>query len=473
MKLSSLTAFEHADSKRAEDSDSGPSFIFNLEQQTNTDQWSQELRLTSLDDAPVRWMAGAYYFQEQADWTTVVRRANPILTNVLVPDAPIPEAGVQSLMPFVFAHQTDPTWSGYGQMEFKVAEKTNFTLGLRYTSETKSGLVQPGSVADTTPIFSASQFIGANQIDQLLAGATQVGPGSLRLQCPKPFPLADCYSLLPFSITEDALGGKAALDYHFDDHMMGYASIARGFKAGGVSLGPLDYVLKGGSNVQPEYLWTYELGLKVQGFANTLRFNSAIFDNQWKDEQLFLPVNTPPFGPNPIYTNVPKTESYGLETELEWVPTTAWYLMTSVGVLHSEVEDPGAALTAADGAVSGSVLIASPKLTWSGLLRREWPVAAGHLSLQGDWHFTGSQHFDLINTNYLIEPSYWIYNANAGYRFGPAERYSVSLWGKNLTKTQYCLNRASLAGLGFGDVGVCVPNEATRFFGITLRAAFQ
>ena len=465
--LTSLTAFEHEDSRRVEDTDAGPSFIFNFYQQTDSNQFSEELRLASADAAAIRWIVGAYYFEERADWNTVVRRANPILTNGATPGLPVPEAGVASFMPTTQAHQKNPVYSVYGQLEFKLNEKARLTAGLRFSSEKKEGQVLAAALSDTTPLFGPGQFIGSSEVGQLLAGATQVGAGPLRINCPPPLPLNECYSLNPFSETWNTFGGKVAFDYHFSDRVLGYASIARGFKAGSISVAALDYLARGGSTATPEFLWTYELGLKSQFMDNRVRLNTAFFFNRWTDEQLFL-VSATPTGPSAVLSNVPKTQSYGAEVELTWAPTPDWFINTGLGATSSKVKDAGDAV-----ATVGSELIGTPKFTWNGLLRREWTVGPGRFGLQGNWSYTGSQHFDLINSPDQIEPSYWLLNAAASYRFGENERYEASLWGKNLSRTQYCFNRGSLAGVGFSDTATCYSNEGTRFFGLSLHAKFE
>lgn len=468
-----LTGFEHADSKRSEDTDAGPSYIFNLDQHTNTDQWSQEIRATSKDEASIRWLAGAYYFNEAAHWDTIVRRANQALTNVTVPGLTVPETGVTSFIPFTLTHQKNEVYSAYGQLDFKVADKTRLSAGLRYTSEKKSGVVEDGIATDTAPLYSPAQFLGASEIDTLLAGGTQVPAGSaLRPACPKPLPFTECYAYTPFSISNNTVGGRVALDQRFTDAVLGYVSFSRGFKAGSVSIAPLDYVARGGSIVTPEYLSTLELGIKSQAFANTLRVNAALFYNRWTDEQLFLPLATPGTGVNPVYVNVPRTESYGADLEIQWVPARDWLVTSAIGLLHSEVKEIGAALAAVNGATVGSVLLASPKLTWNGLIRKEWELGGGRASLQGNWAYTGSQHFDLVNSPDQIEPGYWVFNANAGYRFGDKQQYEVSLFGKNLTRTQYCVDRGSLAGVPFSDSANCAVNVAVRQYGVSVTAAF-
>ena len=470
--VTSLTAFEHADSKRAEDSTAGPSYILDFMQGSDTNQMSQELRAVSGDDAPVRWITGVYFFNEQAFWTTVTDRANPALTNVAVPGLPVPATDWTAYRPFTLASQKDRVYSGYGQLELKLTKKARLTTGLRYTAEEKSGVVKNGIVTVTTPT-DPTAYVGADQINALLVGATEVPVGSaLRLACPHPLASTECYALTPFDITNSALGGKISLDYRLTDEMLGYASVSRGFKGGAISIGPLDYAARGGSTVTPEYLVTYELGLKAQMLNNTLRVNTAVFYNKWKDQQLYLVLNTPGTGFNPVYVNVPRTQSYGADVEIEWAPARDWFTRTALGLLESSVEEVGAALAASDGATAGSTLIAAPKVTWNGLIRREWTVPGGRLSLQGDWSFTGTQHFDLVNSPDQIEPSYWLFNARAAYLFGSKAQYELSLWGENLTRTQYCVSRFSQAGVVFGNTAVCVANEATRFFGLTFNGKF-
>jgi iron complex outermembrane receptor protein len=467
--LTSLTGFEHEDSKRAEDSAGGPSFIFNFEQSTDTNQLSQELRLASTVSGPLKWLAGLYWFNENLENTTAVRRGNPILSNATTPGLTVPEAGVQSFMPFTMLGQTDNVWSAYGRVEYEVTKPFSITAGLRFTSEHKSGLLMPGAVPDLVPLFPAGEFIGASQLDQLLVGATQVGPGPLPPQCPHPFPLNPCYERIPFGATWNILGGNLSFNYRFADDVLGYASVARGFKGGGVSEAALDAIVgKGGSVVIPEFLWTYELGIKSEWLQHRLRVNAAAFYNNWTNEQLFLVIPTP-LGDNPVLTNVPKTRSDGIEFDITAIPASGWSFTVAGGYTHSEATDVGGI----PGAVNGSQLLGSPKFNGNLIGRRQWELGDQSFGVQGTARYTGATHWDLANTPLAIEPGYWLFDASADYRFGSNKRYQLSVWGKNLTATQYCWQRGSLAGLGFGDVEGCYPNEATRFFGVSVRANFQ
>ena len=79
---------------------------------------------------------------------------------------------------------------------------------------------------------------------------------------------------------------------------------------------------------------------------------------------------------------------------------------------------------------------------------------------------------DLSNLPEMREDGYWILNASARYRFGPEENYEVSVWGKNVTGTQYCLTRHDVRFVGFGNNIECFPNEGTAFYGVTASYNF-
>src|SRR5262249_3889791 len=96
LRLTSLTAFEGGNSRRAEDSDGGPSYLFASYLQTDSKQWSQALELASRGEGPSGWTSGIFLFGEDAQYTHARRNANPVLTSALVPGEPIREAGVRT-----------------------------------------------------------------------------------------------------------------------------------------------------------------------------------------------------------------------------------------------------------------------------------------------------------------------------------------------------------------------------------------
>lgn len=72
----------------------------------------------------------------------------------------------------------------------------------------------------------------------------------------------------PFSSTWGQLTGKFGLEYQFTDRLMAYASVSRGYLAGGNIIG-LAHVYS------PETLWSYEAGFKSRFFDDRVQLNIA------------------------------------------------------------------------------------------------------------------------------------------------------------------------------------------------------
>jgi iron complex outermembrane receptor protein len=476
-ELTSVTALEAAESQRAEDSDGGPSYIFTFHQGTDTEQWSQELRLASPAENRFRWIAGFYYFFEDAELTTVVPGANFAFEPAFDPLTPIPEAGVTKFIRHTTLDQDNEVWSIYGQIDFDVTDRLKISAGLRYSNETKEGNLRAGVTNDILDPLPAGQFIGIDLLNELITGARafapgpfsgEVPPGPLFVNCTFGLPVDNCYANFGFDFTWEEFGGKVGLDYQVTDDALIYASLSRGFKGGGLSVAALDALSGvGGSRVDPEFLWTWEMGLKSQWLDDTLRFNAAVFWNQWEDQQLFL-ITATPTGPSPVLTNVPESSSRGVELDAQWLPAEGWLVAAGFSYTDSEVDDPGAIL----GVSRGNELVGAPEITFNGLVRRDWELGNGTLSIQTDFRFTDETHNDLGNAPQLLVDSYWVLNARAAYRFGAAGQYEVAVWGKNLTGTDHCYGLVDLTGLGFSNIIQCIPNEGIPLFGATVTAEF-
>ena len=73
--LTSVTSYDHAtNSARGEQPPRTPALGFLNSQWRDTTTWSQEIRLTSPDDQPFRWILGGYYLDTDAFLSTSVQR---------------------------------------------------------------------------------------------------------------------------------------------------------------------------------------------------------------------------------------------------------------------------------------------------------------------------------------------------------------------------------------------------------------
>jgi len=446
--LTSITAFDNLDVKYQEDSDGGPTTVFQFYQEGEYEQWSQEFRVASPSDAALRWIGGFYYFSEDAEYTTAVRRT----------PAPYAPSGTDffNIVPNTIVQQDNEATSVFGQVDIDVTDALTLTAGLRWTNETKKGTNAPsvrcvGTIGGPPfcPSYPDDAFVGRNAVESfpaLFEPPSEVLDGDW-----------------------DEWGARLALSYQMNESSMLFGSISRGFKGGGFSIAALQ-ALQGlaAQDVDPETLLAYEVGYKSDWMDDTVRLNVAAFYYDWEDLQSFQVLVDPATGERiPQLTNVPEARMMGAEIELTMSPGDGWYLQAGLGLLDSEIDDPGTIA----GVMSGNDIPNTPDLTFTGLIRKDIALATGVLGLQTNFRYRDDVTYDLGNAANLSQKGFWNLNARAIYTFGSEEQYEVNLWGENLTGEEYCNGMTSLAGLS--ESNLCLPNLSEPTFGVGVALRFD
>jgi iron complex outermembrane receptor protein len=466
-RFTSLTAFEGGDSRRAEDTDGSPSYLFASWQETDSNQWSQDLQVASLGADGSGWTFGILLLGEDARYTNVRRNANPVFTPSLVPGAAIPESGVRTTLLYGDLEQRTRHASVWSRADHVLSGASTLTGEFRIAYEQLNANMRSGTWADTTPVFTPDQFIGTADVLGLAATSVEVGAGAFTQLCPPPFVFTRCYTRAQVDRNDTLWGGRLTLDRRLGSTVLGYASVARGFKGAGISSISRDAIVgRSGHLADPERVITYELGAKSEWRDRALRINGSAFLNDWSDYQLYLSVSTPSTVTASVLTNLPEARTWGGELEIDWAPSSVWRVRAGLGLTHSEVRDVG---DTAD-AVRGGPLIAVPELTFTGLVARTWTLGGGRLTAQVEAAYSDERSFSLNRDASLVEPEYWLVDASTRYRFGDREQFEMTLWGRNLGASRYCVRRGLLGGLGNGDAINCQPNEGIRFFGLSLFA---
>ncbi len=253
------------------------------------------------------------------------------------------------------------------------------------------------------------------------------------------------------------------------DTTMLYGSISRGFKGGGFSVAALQALTGNAAlDVDPETLLAYEVGFKSDWMDQTVRLNVAAFYYDWEDLQSFQVLVDPNTGEGiPQLTNVPEASLLGGEIELTMAPGNGWYLQAGLGLLDSEIDDPGNIA----GVSAGNVIPNNPDFTFTGLIRKDITVGSGNLALQSNVRYRDDVTYDLANAANLSQEGYWNVNARATYTFGANEQFEVNVWGENLTGEEYCNGFTSLAGLS--ESNLCLPNLSEPTFGVGAAIRFD
>lgn len=237
---------------------------------------SNEFRLSSPQDKPLRFVGGLFerrqtHFIEQ---NYQIARLDP---GISVP-------GRKDTLWLTEQLRIDRDYAVFGEVYYDITPKLTGTLGVR-----------------------------AFKTDNSLRGFYGFGKGfsskTGEAACFAPASVAGspCTNLNK-RVKETGETYKANLTYHFDDQKMVYGTYSQGFRPGGINrrstLAP--YV--------SDFVYNYELGWKTQWADNSVRWNGAVYYEDWKDFQFSF------LGPNSFteILNAGQAEVKGVETELSW-----------------------------------------------------------------------------------------------------------------------------------------------------------
>jgi len=140
----------------------------------------------------------------------------------------------------------------------------------------------------------------------------------------------------------DAWTPTVSLQKQLDPQTMVYVSASRGFKSGGFNGRANDPNEAKNPEFAPEYVWTYELGLKWRSQDNRLQANLAAFHSDYKDFQARVSEIQNPGSITPTFAfpviNAAKLKMDGLEFEGAAVLGQGTRLSAQVGYLDARYD---------------------------------------------------------------------------------------------------------------------------------------
>jgi iron complex outermembrane recepter protein len=364
---------------------------------------SQELRVTSPADQPVRLVAGIFYQRQQhgIEQNYII---NGIGDSITVP-------GTDSNIWLTQQRRVDRDYAVFGELSWDITPQLTFTAGGRLYRFDNT-LV--GFFGYNFPGFSSNTDYECQ------------GPPVVRN--------SPCTNLGDFS-NGDVRPKRSAdtgfihrlnLTYRItDDHMI-YATWSRGFRPGGINRR---------GNLPPygaDFVSNYELGVKTDWLAHRLRLNMAIYQIDWSDIQLsFLGTN----GLTEIQ-NAGNARIRG--AEFDFLARPAEGLTISLGASYNHAETTNAIL-----APAGTRLPITARLKGNARIRYEFPVSEGwEAHLQASGTFEGRRTRDLRPTEaaiYRDMPSYGTVDLTAGVEH---RDWSFELFARNLFDSQGVTGRS-------------------------------
>ena len=180
---------------------------------------------------------------------------------------------------------------------------------------------------------------------------------------------------------------------------------------------------------KPEKAWNYELGGHFECWGARVQSDLGVFFMDCRDRQLTVfPAGTTT---GRMMTNAGKTHSWGAEFAMTVNPTELTHLNLSYGFTHATFKDYN------DGKVdhSGKRVPYAPMHTLFAEASHGIKMGGDAnklLTFAANLRATGDIYWDEANT--LRQPFYALLGASITWK---QQHYSLQLWGRNLTDTQY------------------------------------
>jgi iron complex outermembrane recepter protein len=244
-------------------------------------------------------------------------------------------------------------------------------------------------------------------------------------------------------------GGHASLTYRLDPTQSIYATVSRGYKAGGFNLS--QGLLPNQLSFNPETDISLEAGYKADMFDHRLKIDADIFYLSRHDAQIKTSFQSVPTNPDDFvfYTgNAASGHNYGLESDVNWRATDRVTLGADLALLQTYFED-----FVQQGPSGTTTLSVSRELAnaphWQAAVNATYRDPRGAFA-RIDVTGMGGYYFDLP-PNDTTSRHYGLLNAKIGWE---TARWSAYLSGRNLLNKRY-----PVRGFDFGDVPPNFPSE--------------
>lgn len=384
--------------------------------------YTQELRLASDAGNRLRWIGGLYYLYED------IERSSRNTATSFLPGGPGSTRDVLDGDNIFIGFSDTRSYAVFAELEYDITPTLTLVFGGRYTRDEKE--LQSDAV-----ILSLGQ------------------PGDLF----SPAPLQEAYSVA-VEQTWTRFTPRVSLEWNASDNVLVYASYSEGFKGGGWQ-GATANAVAAATAYNPEYASTYEIGLKADWFNNRLRTNLAAFYTDFSDLQVELldDVNL-----TLVVANAADAVISGFEFEVQANPVDWLTLFASGSLIDAEYKDYIDPLRGID--YSGNQMQRTPRYQYAVGADVRHPIG-DNLELLANVNYSYQDQMYWGPNELNFEPGYGLVNARVGIGADDG-RWTLSLWGRNLTDELY---RVSIIPFVGDEVSVY---GAPRTYGVRLTGRF-
>lgn len=491
--LTSITAYRDWHFVPQNEDGSGLDLIRRAGVENDHRQFSQEFRISSIASDTLDYTAGLYYLHQRlrshedvlfgadtAAWQageSFVRNSPPIVSNY-------DQQAVVSEILLGANRLTDSRLSGssaaaYGQLTWHLTPSFDLTPGLRYTRERKRGHVTR-NLQSLIAFEDVPYDCGIDPLCYVVAPiARREAWDTLRENALGGLDNGQVYDYST-SVEESSWSGQLNASYRLSPDVLSYASISRGYKAGGINAGVVSDNVR--PTFDPESATSYEIGLKSQLWDRRASLNLAVYQTDVRDYQALT------YNPDAEIATVPdnlvnvgKVRLRGVEFESSLRPwpnlslragaafNRAVYLeFPNAPAAPEDLPLPGPDVGPTFQDLKGKDLYNSPRWTATTGLEYRHPLPAKLGAYGGaDYAWRSGYYGALERGRGSYVEAYGIANFRAGIRRADA-LWDVSVWVRNAFDEDYYA--AVLAIQGAGSYGI-IPGDP-RTYGLTARLNF-
>ena len=408
--LASYSQYRQEDIDASQDGDRIALTIFQLGFPVHNKTWSQEFLLTSKPGGPLQWTAGLFYFSNKDRYVTFLDNNRATVGRVRL--------GGSST--------TTQSYAAFADATYEVTPQLFLTAGLRYARDT------------VTDAYYNPQ--GSN-------GAKQFVP----------------------DLKSNKVTPRLAIRYKPSEEASIYASYTKGYKAGVIDVGGST-----GNTVKPEKVDAFEAGFKFDD--RRLSLEAAAFYYDYRNLQVSLFKNA-----TAQLVNAASSEIYGLEMQMRYRITNRFEVNLGGGWTHARYkrfEDAPIYVRCPTPAGCGggtSFFIQAtplrnvtmqrvPEFTGNIGANYRTDLAGGELAVSGNFYYT-SKFFHGPSGIQFPEKGYEVVSLRAQWT-DPSERYTVALWGDNVTDSRYHTS------VQYGNFGIGSTWSKPATYGVELGVKF-
>jgi iron complex outermembrane receptor protein len=428
---------------------------------------TDELRLTSGDTGPFRYVAGLYYSRTGSQ-RYFVRGSNTLGTFNNLTSLPSTNNITYSAYT---SNAVAKNFAVYGQSTYDILEKLALTTGLRVNREKIS--------------YNFADY--GNHVTYGAPDCSTVSPT---------LPVSTCNQ-------STSVTGRASLQYHVTDDIMVFGGYARGYKglaydltstltirtplASGALKGiPVADAVAAKQPIPAETVNSYEIGFKSTFFDRRLTWNLTAFDEEFQGFQAQSRDDVT--GQN-VLNSIGRVTSRGVETELAAV--IGDFTLNGGGAYDRAVMErfPNATCyslqTAAQGCVnsqqdlSGKPLFNAPKWNFSfnGQYDVPWTWHDWRPFVSGSYRWQSQVVFNLLQDPDSVQPSYGLFDLALGTQ---SEHFKLTVFCNNVFDKRYALTRGRNNIFNISQttspptdaISWTPARDSFRYFGIRLGATF-